>query len=261
MAETTGEERLFALEAFERIGDASALPALLAHARGFTPAERRRTGQLILHLGQSSVPILIELAQNSALRARPADRWRSARAWQTRSCPRCSASPRRSWSRSARRATYRGLASYAALTCGGDTTADEAGHAVLVRRCREYATGMLELILETLAVAGRLPNFETLVAALGSGASKDRGYAIETVEQACDRATFGLLLPLLDGRPIADQVAFAASQGLAEVLPAATVLVDIMGNAAYGPSPPRRRPRRSCSPRASRPTRSGSWSG
>jgi len=225
-AETTGEERLFALEAFERIGDASALPALLAGATGFTPAERRRTGQLILHLGQGSVPILIELAQNG--RFVPAGRSVALRALGKLALPQMQLLATPLVEQSARRA-YAVLASYVALTRGAEAP-DEAGQAVLVRRSREYAAGTLELILETLAVAGRLPNFETLVAALGSGASKDRGYAIETVEQACDRATFALLLPLLDGRPIADQVAFAVGQGLVQVLPAATVLADILGN-------------------------------
>jgi hypothetical protein len=227
VAETTGEERLFALEAFERIGDASALPALLACATGFTPAERRRTGQLILHLGQSSVPILVELVQNGRFVA--AGRSVALRALGKLALPQMQLLATPLVEQMAHRA-YAVLASYVALTRDGDAPA-EAGHAVLVQRCREYAAGTLELILETLAVAGRLPNFEALVAALGSGAGKDRGYAIETVEQACDRATFTLLLPLLDGRPIADQVAFARAQGLVEVRSAHTVLIDTLGNA------------------------------
>ncbi len=116
VAETTGEERLFALEAFERIGDASALPALLAQARGFTPAERRRTGQLILHLGQSSVPILIELAQNS--RFLPAGRSVALRALGKLALPQMQLLATPLVEQSARRA-YAVLASYAALTRRG----------------------------------------------------------------------------------------------------------------------------------------------
>jgi HEAT repeat protein/Na+/melibiose symporter-like transporter len=224
VAETTGEERLFALEAFERIGDATALAALLACVNSFTPAERRRTGQLILHLGQSSVPILIEIAQNNLFV--PAGRSVALRALGKLALPQMQLLATPLVAQMALRA-YAVLTSYMALTKTG-AESDEAGHAVLVLRCREYAAGMLDLMLETLAVAGRLPSFEALVVALGAGASKDRGYAIETVEQACDRATFALLLPLIDGRPIAEQVAYALAQGFVTEQDAHTVLVETL---------------------------------
>jgi hypothetical protein len=225
LAETAGEERLAALEAFERIGDASALPALLAVAAGFTPAERRRTGQLILQLGQSSVPILIEIAQN--LRFNAAGRSVALRALGKLALPQMQLLAAPLVEQMARR-SYAVAGNYLALTKDGGGAGGEPGHALLVRRCREFSSAMIELILETLAVAGRLPNFEALVVALRGGQSKDRGYAIETVEQACSRPTFALLLPLLDGRPIAAQVAWARAQGIVAEVDEHQVLVETL---------------------------------
>jgi hypothetical protein len=74
----------------------------------------------------------------------------------------------------------------------------------------------LEMILEFLAVVGRLPNYESILLALRSGNSKDRGRAIETVEGACRRDIFRNLLPLLDGRSAAEQLRFGRAAGLVQ---------------------------------------------
>jgi hypothetical protein len=171
------------------------------------------------------VPILIDIAQD--LRFVVAGRSVALRALGKLALPQMQLLAAPLVEKVARRA-YTVLAIYQALTKNGTIEPDEAGHAVLVRRCREYSAGMLELILETLAVAGFLPNFEALVVALRSSEGKDRGYAIETVEQACPRGTFVILLPLLDGRPIAAQVAFAREQGLVQERDAHTVLVETL---------------------------------
>jgi len=225
LVKTTGEERLCALEAFERIGDATALPALLAIVDGFTPAERRRTLQLTVRLGLGSVPLLVEIAQQQ--RFISAGRSVALRALGQLALPQMQLLATPLVEQAARRA-YTVLSIYLVLTQDGRGPATEAGHAVLIRRCREYSAGKVEFILETLAVAGRLPNFEALLAALSSGQSKDHGYAIEAVEQACSRATFALLAPLLDGRPIAAQVAFGRAQGIAREPDARQVLIDTL---------------------------------
>jgi hypothetical protein len=72
----------------------------------------------------------------------------------------------------------------------------------------------LEMILEFLAVVGRLPNYESILLALRAGTSKDRGLAIETIEASCRRDIFQQLLPLLDGRSAAAQLAFGRAAGL-----------------------------------------------
>ncbi len=217
LVETTGEERLCALEAFERIGDSAALPALLTAAGTFTPAERRRAEQLILQLGQGTVPILVEIAQNRLIAL--AGRSVALRALAKLALPQMQllAGP---LLEQIAATSYYALARYLAWRAPDDRPIAEPGLSVLVRIGREYPSVNLEMILETLAVAGRLPNYEALVVALRSGQSKDRGYAIETVELACPSGTFPLLLPLLDGRPIEAQVAFARERGIIPVFTA-----------------------------------------
>ncbi|HEY3754817.1 MAG TPA: MFS transporter [Opitutaceae bacterium] len=219
-----GPDRVFALEAVERIGDPASFPALLASAGTFTPAERRRTEQLILRLGQGGVPVLTEIVQNARLTG--AGRSVALRALGKLALPQVQSLAVPLVESIARRC-YFFLASRAALGAGAETGA-EAGRAVLARIGREYPSLGLDLILETLAVAGRLPHHEAIAAGLRGGQSKDRGYAIEAVEQACRRSTFALLLPLLDGRPLDAQAAFARDRGMVRPQTESQVLIDIL---------------------------------
>jgi HEAT repeat protein len=218
LADGTGEERELALDAFERIGDASALGLMLTAVGTFTPAERRRAEQLILHLGPRCVPTLIAAGQdpNQTVTARSV----TLRALGKLALPQLQLLATPLVDLTARKAYYF-LGAYQSLAAAG---ASDSGRAVLCRIYRDFPNLTLEIVLETLTVAGRLPSFEAIMAALRGGQSKDRGYAIEAIEQACSRETFALLLPLIDGRSLAAQVEFGRARGLVPTLTPAEVV-------------------------------------
>jgi len=218
LADGTDEERGLALDAFERIGDASALGVMLTAVGTFTPAERRRAEQLILMLGPRCVPTLIAVIQdpNQTVTAHSV----TLRALGKLALPQLQLLSAPLVDLTARKA-YHFLGAYQSLAA--EPTSD-AGRAVLGRIYRDFPTLTLEIVLETLTVAGRLPSYEAIMAALKGGQSKDRGYAIEAIEQACSRETFALLLPLIDGRSIAAQVEFGRSRGLVPTLTPSQVI-------------------------------------
>jgi hypothetical protein len=79
---------------------------------------------------------------------------------------------------------------------------------VLKRYYLDVRREVLEFVLQVLAVSGRLPNYELLSASLASDSRKERGDAIETIEQGVPRSVFRALLPLVDDRPPAAQAAY-----------------------------------------------------
>ena len=200
-------DRSLALKIFERIGDSGALSALLSGAGTFTPSERRQTEQMIARFGSRTVPTLIAVAQSPtySVTARSV----ALRALGRLALPQVQMLAGPLVEQTTRKA-YAILGGAMSLAKQGD----EPGQTVLRRIYRDYPLLVRSVVLETLAVAGRLPNFESVLAGLDSSESKDRGYAIESVEQACTRETFSLLLPLIDRRSVEDQIAFGRTRGL-----------------------------------------------
>lgn len=211
-------ERALAFEAIERIGDTSILETVLRRAQGYTPADRRRIESMILAFGPRTVPLLTTIAQSPHHPV--AARCVALRAIGKLSFPQVDALARPLITSTLNRA-YLFLGSYLALSREAQT---EPGLIVLTRIYRDFPALAIEVVLETLTIAGRLPGYEAPLAALQGGLSKERGYAIETIEQACDRRLFALLLPLIDGRSIEDQVQFGLERGLLPTLTARDVL-------------------------------------
>jgi hypothetical protein len=82
------------------------------------------------------------------------------------------------------------------------------GARVLAAFYRDAVREQIRFILEVLAIAGRLPDFELIGASIRSGNAKARGNAIETLEQGIPNRMFRLLLPLVDSRPVEDRLVF-----------------------------------------------------
>ncbi len=200
-------DRARAIRIFERIGDTGALSSLLAGAGSFTPSERRQTEQMIARFGSRTVPTLIAVSQSPAYAATA--RSVALRALGRLSLPQAQMLAGPLVEQTTRKA-YSVLSGAMSLAAQGD----EPGQTVLRRIYRDYPLLISSVVLETLAVAGRLPNFESVLAGLDSSQSKERGYALESVEQACTRETFTLLLPLIDRRSVEAQIEFGRSRGL-----------------------------------------------
>jgi len=204
----TPEQRQIALDGIERINDSQVIPDLLARSSIFLPAERRRVERLILGFGPRTVPLLSGIAQSSRYAV-------GARCLALRVIGRHSFAQVESLSRPLIDNTiaraYQFLGKHHALS---QQSTQNPGLAVLARSYRDVPSLAVEIMLEALTIAGRLSGHEAPLLALRGGQSKERGYAIEAVEQACSRDLFALLLPLIDGRPIEGQIAFGQSRGL-----------------------------------------------
>src|SRR5262249_7897445 len=92
--------------------------------------------------------------------------------------------------------------------CSGESR----GRLVLSRYYRGQPAVIVDFVLALLTLGGRLPHFERISAALRFGSRKERGDALETIEQGVSRDIFRLLLPLVDGRSIEEQLQFFQSR-------------------------------------------------
>ena len=187
-------ERSLALDALGRIGDPDCIAPLLDASGGFAPRELREAENVLLGIGQRGVPAIVSCLQDPS---HPyAGRGLAARALSRVSFAQFeSVYPGLIGSEIDR--AYRFHARHALLAAPGAAT---PGREVLARFYGDMPATVIDFILELLGLGGRLPDFESVTASLRSRNPKDRANAIETVEQACSRATFVRLVPLLEGR-------------------------------------------------------------
>lgn len=194
IATATHEQRSVCMRIMEKIGDSSSIIPLLAAARTFTPAERRAAEQLIVGIGLQGVPAVVTVLQQGTFPYR--GRSIAARALGRLSFAQYESLAPATMEAELRRA-YEFVASQEGLARSG---AKGPGVALLSRFYRDAQATIVDFVLELLTIGGRLPSFELLSASLRSSNPKERADAVETIEQGCDRATFALLLPLIDPR-------------------------------------------------------------
>jgi len=198
-------ERSLALDALGRIGDPDCIGPLLDASAGFAPRELREAEDVLRGIGQRGVPAIVFCLQNAS-HPYPG-RGLAARALSRVSFAQFeSVYPGLIGSEIDR--AYRFHARHALLAAPAG--AGTAGREVLARFYGDMPDTVIDFILELLGLGGRLPDFESVTASLRSRNAKDRANAIETVEQACNRAAFVRLLPLLEGRVGAGPATLAA---------------------------------------------------
>ncbi|MFN8391843.1 MAG: hypothetical protein U0136_16255 [Bdellovibrionota bacterium] len=187
-------ERLLVLDIIEKIGDTETALQLLKSSHGFAPKERRKLEAIITNLGLKAIPIVV-----TALRSK--DLSRRARSIAARCLAKLSFAQLDSIAESLIEAeierAYDCVARYEVLA---STARDSSGIRVLKRIYTDTKRGTLNFVLELLSLSGRVASFELLSARLRSVQPKERANAIETIQQACNRDVFKLLLPLLDPR-------------------------------------------------------------
>lgn len=202
------EERMLVLDSIERIGDSGSIPNLLKIAHLFQPLERRRLERLIQNFGPRTVPHLTTVAQSPEFSF-------NARCIALHIIGNLAPAQADSLAKDLTIFTltraYLFLGSYLALSREQPT---DSGQVVLTHIYRDFPNLAVEIVLVTLSVTGRLASPEATLAALRNGTAKERSYAIETVEQSCDRSVFNLLLPLIDGRSLEAQIEHGMRAGL-----------------------------------------------
>jgi hypothetical protein len=195
------EERVDAMDVLARLGDPVAIPPLLRLADRFTPLERRRAEAAILSIGFQSVPVLVSMVRD---RTCPfAGRAVAARALGRLALPQLDLMSDALISDEVAHA-YRGVWRWSLL----ERAAPSPGMETLKQYYLDVRRDVVDFVLQVLAVVGRLPDVELLSASLASEQRKERGDAIETIEQGVTRDVFRALLPLIDQRAPVAQAAW-----------------------------------------------------
>jgi hypothetical protein len=204
---TSGAVRAELLRVIEDRGDPALAAGVLEAAIDFSAWERRRAEEFLVGLGPAAASLLAEAAASPrySVRARSV----ALRALGKVDFDRLQAVAGPLMEQTARKA-YFFLAAHVAL----ETMPGGAATRVLSRIYRDYPKLAVQVVLEALTISGRLPAYEAIMVALNSGPSRERGYAIETIEQGAGRALARLIAPWIDGRPVAAQVAEARRSGL-----------------------------------------------
>jgi hypothetical protein len=214
MEKSDSEGRIAGMDALIRIADSNCVRPLLALSDAFSPFERRHVESVLFSIGLKSVPATLAVLRD--LRYSYRTRSIAARALAKLAFPQLEAISPQLIETEMRRA-YECLYYFYVLNQAEAThpsqphpfkVAKDAGYIVLSRFYKDTESVIVDFILELLTLGGRLPNFELISSSLRSTSSKDRGNAIETIEQAVSREIFRLLLPLVDARGLAEKVAF-----------------------------------------------------
>jgi hypothetical protein len=205
-----------AMDVLARIGDPGTIPPLLRLAERFTPLERRRAEATILRWGVQSVPVLVALLRDRTC-AFPG-RGVVARALGRLALPQLELLSD-TLIRDEIEHAYQGSGDG---RCSGAPRPRQGWNAQAVH------TSMCGAMWSTSCSGPRgrwtAPNVELLSASLGSENRKERGDAIETIEQGVTREVFRALLPLVDRRAPMAQTAWCEQYYAPQVLTPMQVL-------------------------------------
>jgi len=196
------EERITGMDALTEIADSRCIIPLLSISESFTHFERRKAAQVILSLGQRSVPTIVSVFREP--RYPYVARSIAARSLGKLLFPQFEVLFPEVIHTEIERA-YRFLYYHKVLE---QSDVSSPGIFVLSRFYRDFQRIIIESVLEILTIGGRLPDYELISSSLNSPNVKLRGNAIETIEQACTRKVFKILLPLVDSRSLEDKVRF-----------------------------------------------------
>lgn len=203
----TTEERQLVLELIGRMADSTSVAPLLALAGRFSPRERRQTEQLIIGFGPRAVATLVMVVQNPNFPSFA--RSIALRALGHLAFPQLEALAPALIDNLVRRAYLLAGCSAALQRLSEPGT----GIAMLTLVYRDLPRLALEMLLEVLSVTGRLPGYDSVVAALRSDQPRERGYALENIEQGCGRRLFADLAPFFEGRTHAEVAAHGGRRG------------------------------------------------
>ncbi len=196
-----GVERREALEALERIGDPGAIRPVVLYSDRFAPDERRAAERVIARNGLQSVPALTALLREGV--GGYGSKSMAARTLARLSFPQFEAmAPSIIRAEIAR--AYEAAAAQYVLTRNGQQEEGRPGAPLLGLFYADMREALIDFVLEVLTLSGRLPDFELMASSLRSNNPKDRANALETIEQGCTRRVYRQLLPLIDGRSLAD---------------------------------------------------------
>jgi hypothetical protein len=193
---------LIGLDALAKIGSIDCIRPLVMMSDRLTPFERRRVQSILIGIGLESVPTLTTILREPGCPV--VGKSMATRALAKLSFPQMESLAPELVDREIREAYD--------LLCAHQVLSRQDGRSlplqVLSRFLRDTQAATVNLVLETLTITGRLPDFEMMASSLRSKNPKGRANALETIEQGCTRRTFHLFLPLIDSRPWDEAAAF-----------------------------------------------------
>jgi len=219
------EERLVVIEAIERIGDSAIIEPLLRSLGDTVPQERRRLELMLFNFGPRAVPAVVKVLQGTQYPL--TSRSIAARVFARVAFTEMEQRVPDLIDDIVRRA-YTVVASLHVLKRNSHRG---AGMAALALVYQDLPRLMLELALEFLSVIGRLSSFDSVVAALRAESGRDRGFALESIEQACGRQLFERFLPILDERPDEEIIAVGLKLGVKAEITLEEIIDRSMGSA------------------------------
>jgi len=195
------EDRIMGMDALTKIGNSNCISPLLLNAHHYTSYERRKVEQVIHSLGLKSVPFVIHIirSDNYPYKGRSI----AARVLSRIAFPQFELLSSEMIIPELKNA-YQFLYYYSML----DQERSTAGLEVLKKFYLDIHRTIVEYVLELLTLGGKLPDYELVNASLHSKSAKERGNAIETIEQGVTRKIFKLIRPLIDARPIDERIKF-----------------------------------------------------
>lgn len=189
-------DREIGMDTLAKIGAADSIAPLLRLSGLFSPYERRKAELVLREIGLKSVPATVAVLRDG--RMPYVARSIAARALAQIAFPQLEAiSPAIIHAEIGRAYEYRYFHEVLAAE-STQLSSTSTGSVVLGRYYRDMQAIVVDFVLELLSVGGRLPNFELISASLRSDNRRDRGNAIETIEQGVDRQIFKKLYPLID---------------------------------------------------------------
>lgn len=210
----TADEYRLIVRLAARVGEPSAVAALLRAVEHGAAAEVRDLESMLVGLGTPIVPMLIELLRDR--RARYLARSVAVRALSRVDVPALLRVADELIQDELKQAEWR-VAAARNLT---KAPAQEGAAATLVlaRTYHDSAAEALDFVLELLSRTGRLPDYDLIRASLAFANAKDRANAIETIQQSCRRDTFKRILRVIEQTaattPMSDGTAAPISRDL-----------------------------------------------
>lgn len=191
--------RLFLLDALGKIDDVEALRDLLLASVYFRPNERRRTEEIIAHMGLKTTPLLLSFVKDISIPERA--RILAGKILGRLALPQLRAHLPGILDIEIERAYF--------YFYFGHTIQNQYPLYDLAMLQNALFTGyqsVIDFIIHLLGAAGSLEDPSLLVRALHSRNAKIHSHAIESLEKTCDAKIFPLIAPLVDDLPLEEKM-------------------------------------------------------
>lgn len=214
-----------ALEGLGKIADAESVAPMLSLASSMRPADKRKIELIAQSIGLKSVPALVAVLGDR-------NQSHQARSLAARTLARLSFAQLELMvadiAKHEIQKAYDNLHRSEILSSSGSGNTDSGK--LLIGYYHSNYKEVCNFILEILALAGRVPNYEQIASALQSGNARLIGDSVEMLEQNVSYRVFRNLLPLVDSRTTRERLDFYKKHFAVADLTEPVILEDAIRN-------------------------------